>query len=292
MDNLYIAKQIKNITLDEAIDDFIKLQNIDLEETSLLSRVGLKFIDYYTFVERLDTVGNKGISFFTFIEDWNDHYRHYPCLKRLYNILFLKHPSNFYKCAKEIYQVYFSSINAFRPIVCMQIYDVYKPKNVLNVCSGWGGFLTAAAAMNIPKITAIDNNPNLLQPYTDMITTLDKFSASDITFINSNALTFDFSNNSFDMIILSPPYYNKEIYGHMPAPYNTKHEWNESFYKPLFTKLWKYLQPDGRLVINVPLEIYKSCLIPLFGLSNEKFLLPKHERKKPYQEYIYVWKKT
>jgi hypothetical protein len=29
MDNLYIAKQIKNITLDEAIDDFIKLQNIN-----------------------------------------------------------------------------------------------------------------------------------------------------------------------------------------------------------------------------------------------------------------------
>jgi len=293
MRNHDIAKQIKNITFDEACDDFIKLQNINLQETSLLSRVGLKFINYYTFVERLDTTGgNKGISFFNFVEDWNEIYCHYPFLKRMYNNLCLKHPTNFYKCMNEIFHVYFSSINSFRPIVAMQIYDVYKPKNVLNVCSGWGAFLTAAAAMNIPKITAIDNNPNLLQPYTDMIRTLDKYSASDITFINNNALTFDFSNNSFDMIILCPPYYNKEIYGHMPAPYNTKHEWNESFYKPLFTKLWKYLETDGRLIVNVPMEIYKSCLIPLFGLSNEKFLLPKHERKKPYQEYIYVWKKT
>ena len=80
--NNYIAKQIKNITFDEHIDDFIKLQNINLEETTLLSRVGLKFIDYYTFVERLDTVGNKGISFYTFVEDWDEHYRHWPCLKR------------------------------------------------------------------------------------------------------------------------------------------------------------------------------------------------------------------
>ena len=90
MNNLYIAKQIKNITLDEAIDDFIKLQNIDLEETSLLSRVGLKFINYYTFIERLSTTGNnKGISFFNFVEDWNDIYRHWPFLKRLYNKQFM-----------------------------------------------------------------------------------------------------------------------------------------------------------------------------------------------------------
>ena len=50
MNNKQIAKQLKNISLEEAIDDFIKLQNIDLEETSSLSRVGLKFIDYYFYV--------------------------------------------------------------------------------------------------------------------------------------------------------------------------------------------------------------------------------------------------
>ena len=67
--------------------------------------------------------------------------------------------------------------------------------------------------MNIPKITAIDNNPYLLEPYTDMIKELNKYSCSEINFINDNALTVDISNIYYDMVICSPPYYNIEIYG-------------------------------------------------------------------------------
>ena len=98
-----IAKELKNIPLEDAIDDFIRLQKIDLEKTSSLSRVGLKFIDFYFYVERLKTVGNKGISFFTFLEDW-DKYRKWPCIKRLYENLRYKYPTNFYKIAKQIYR--------------------------------------------------------------------------------------------------------------------------------------------------------------------------------------------
>ena len=104
MNNEQIAKQLKNITLEDAIDDFIRLQNIDLEETSSLSRAGLKFIDYYFYVERLSTVGNKGISFFTFLEDW-ELYRKWPCIERLYENLRSKYPTNFYKVAKQIFQL-------------------------------------------------------------------------------------------------------------------------------------------------------------------------------------------
>ena len=268
MNNEQIAKVLKNITLEDAENDFIKLQNIYLEETSSLSRVGLKFIDYYFYVERLNTVGNKGISFFTFLEDW-EIYKRWPCIERLYENLRLKYPTNFYKISKQIFQLYFGSVNAFRPIVAMKIFDRYKPTNVLNVCSGWGGFVVGAAAMGMQNITAIDNNPNLLKPYTEMIRTLDKYSSTKIEFINNNVLTYNFSNNFYDMIISSPPYYNIEIYGHLPTPYDTKHEWNESFYKPLFTKLWGLLEPEGKLIINVPVEVYVNCLLPLFGDSNE-----------------------
>ena len=116
-----IAKELKNISLEEAENDFIRLQCIGLDETSSLSRIGLKFIDYFTFVERLSTVGNKGISFFTFLEDW-EKYRKWACINRLYESLRSKYPTNFYKVAKQIYQLYFGSINAFRPLVAMKIY--------------------------------------------------------------------------------------------------------------------------------------------------------------------------
>ena len=286
-----IAKNIKNISLNGAIDDFIRLQKIDLEQTSSLSRTGLKFLDYYMHVERLNTVGSKGISFFTFLEDFEIYRSRWPSINRLYDQLRHKHPTNFHKCAKEIFQLYFSTINAFRPIVAMKIYDRYKPKNILNVCSGWGGFLVGAAALNIPKITAIDNNPNLFRPYTDMINELNKYSSSQINFINNNALILDLSNNQYDMVICSPPYYNKEIYGYLPAPYDTKHEWNKSFYKPLFTGIYELLENNGIMVINVPIEIYDNVLVPLFGDANEHILLPKYSKKNKYKEYIYVWMK-
>jgi tRNA1(Val) A37 N6-methylase TrmN6 len=173
----------------------------------------------------------------------------------------------------------------------MNLYDRYKPKNVLNVCSGWSGFVIGASAMNIPKITAIDNNKNLFLPYSDMIRELNKYSSSDIKFINGNALTVDISDIHYDMVICSPPYYNKEIYAHLPAPYDTKHQWEQSFYIPLFKRVWEHLEVDGRMVINVPIEIYDKCLVPLFGEADDKILLPKYRRNNKYQEFIYVYNK-
>ena len=286
-----IAKKIKNISLDDAVDDFIRLQNIDLQETSQLSRIGLKFLDYYFYVERLSTVGNKGISFFTFLEDFELHRQRSEYIYRLYEMKKHKYPTNFTKCVKQIFDLYFGSINLFRPIVAMNVYERYKPKNVLNVCSGWGGFLVGGCAMNIPKITAIDNNKNLFLPYTDMIQELNKYSSSDIKFICGNALTVDISKIGYDMIICSPPYYNKEIYAHLPAPYDTKKEWEESFYKPLFKRVWEHLEVNGKMVINVPIEIYDKSLVPLFGQADEKLLLPKYNKKNNYKEFLYVYHK-
>jgi hypothetical protein len=93
------------------------------------------------------------------------------------------------------------------------------------------------------------------------------------------------------MVISSPPYYNKEIYGYLPAPYDTKKEWNESFYKPLFRGMHELLEVNGKLVINVPQEIYDACLVPLFGEAHELILLPRYQRNNKYKEYIYIWKK-
>ena len=45
------------------------------------------------------------------------------------------------------------------------------------------------------------------------------------------------------------------------------------------------------MVVNVPIEIYDSCLVPLFGEANELILLPKYKRNNKYKEYIYVWMK-
>ena len=56
-EKINIARNIKNITLEEAVKDFQKLQKIDLENTTSLARTGLKWVDFYTYPIRLDTVG-------------------------------------------------------------------------------------------------------------------------------------------------------------------------------------------------------------------------------------------
>jgi len=287
-----IAKCLKNVSFDnaiddDAIDDFIRLQNIDLEETSSLSRIGLKFMDFYTYIERLNTVGSKGISFYTFLNDFQEYYNNWPCIKRLYDKLQFKHSCNV-KCAKEIFQLYFGSINAFRPVVAMKIYDRFKPTSILNVCSGWGGFLVGACAMNIPKITTIDSNFELDIPYQDMKTALSKYSCTEIDCIFNDALNVDFSKISYDMAICSPPYYNTEIYSFMHS-YNYKFAWNILFYRPLFTKLCDHLEPGGTMVFNIPIEIYVNVLMPLLGDANEKILLSKYGRNNSYKEYNYVY---
>ena len=61
-------------------------------------------------------------------------------------------------------------------------------------------------------------------------------------------------------------------FAHLPAPYDTKHQWSESFYKPLFKRVWEHLEVNGKMVINVPIEIYDKCLVPLFGEPNASSL--------------------
>ena len=55
--------------------------------------------------------------------------------------------------------------------------------------------------------------------------------------------------------------------------------------------VWEHLDMDGRMVINVPIEIYDKCLVPLFGEPTDKILLPKYNRNNKYQEFIYVYHK-
>ena len=282
-----ILKQIKNISYEDAINDFIRLQNIDLYKTSPLSLIGLNFIDYFFFEERLNTIGKKGISFYTFLENFNDYIKK-PYVKKIFDFEYNR-SQNIYKSIKRTFQLCYGSINAFRPIVAMDIYEKYKPKSILNLCSGWGGFIVGACALNISEITAIDNNKNLLKPYKNMIKTLKQLSSTKITFINKNVLDVNLTKK-YDMIISSPPYYNTEIYGNV-KPYKTKKEWEELFYKPMFQKFWKNLDLNGNMVINVPKEIYEKCLVPLFGESKDKILLPKYKRNNKYEEFIYVYEK-
>ena len=55
-----LTKKIKNITQEEAIQDFEHLKRMDLKTITNETRIGNKFVDFFTFRQRLETIGVKG----------------------------------------------------------------------------------------------------------------------------------------------------------------------------------------------------------------------------------------
>jgi tRNA1(Val) A37 N6-methylase TrmN6 len=213
---------------------------------------------------------------------------------------------NEYKVYKEVYNICVSAINVFRPLMAMEIYTRFKPKTVLDFTCGWGGRLLGACVLDVPKYIGIDSNVNLKQPYQEMtqFLILQPGLKTEIEMYFEDALQFDYSKIKYDMVFTSPPYYDLEVYSHQPVlgkeqekekgkekkkKDSLKHWMNEHFYKPLFQKTYKFLEPGGVYALNVNQEIYESVCVPLWGEAQEKIPLKKSQRQNQYGEFIYIF---
>ena len=63
-----ITKKIKNIDEEEAIKDYENLKKVNLKLVTNETRIGNKFVDHFTFSERLETVSKKGMTYFDIIK--------------------------------------------------------------------------------------------------------------------------------------------------------------------------------------------------------------------------------
>jgi hypothetical protein len=199
---------------------------------------------------------------------------------------------------KYIFNLYFSSITIFRPVMAMEVYCRFPCRfAVLDPTMGWGGRLVGACALDLPKYIGVDANQNLDPLYRKMCAFLQPRSKTNIKLFFQDALTVDYSSLKYDVVFTSPPYYNIELYRKnrdskdIEVQKQSKEEWNETFYKPLFEKTWSAMQSPGYYVLNVPQEVYESSCVPILGKSWKKIELKKQKRSNGYSEYIYVWRK-
>ena len=292
-----IAKKLKPITEEIAVKDYKDLED-EPSIPPMTSNKGNKFVDYFTFVERLNTQGKRGINFYDFWEK-RDEFSKKNYFQSLFN--FNKDHKDYETNIYDIFRLYFGSVNVFKPVIAMEIYNKYKPNSVLDLTMGWGGRLVGATIMDVPNYTGIDLNKKLEQPYKKMLKTIKKIGTkTKVKLMFKDALKVDYSKLDYDMVFTSPPYYNVETYSGTNKM--TKEEWNNNFYRPLFTKSWNHLKVGGHYILNVPTSVYEEVLIPLLGKAdtliplrlsarkNKKYISDKGERE--YKEYIYVWKKT
>jgi hypothetical protein len=292
----YIANQIKNISIQNVEEEMNQLIQIghSAHTISPRSRIGNNVVDYFTFLQRLETKGKYDTSFFEFIENIEEFKEkkfiqtmltYYKDVKNKNNT------KNEYIVLKEVYNICISAINIMRPLNCMEMYTKYNAKRVLNFCAGWGGSTVAAAALNLEAFYGIEINTDLFNPYVDMVSYLNTKCATVFDVKFSDAVTFNYEGLIYDTVFSSPPYYFIEKYANS-LKYNSKKDMDEQFYKPLFTKTYNGLQKGGHYIINVCTEVYDKVLKELLGEAFEIFPLKKSSRQNDYTEMVYVWKKN
>jgi 16S rRNA G966 N2-methylase RsmD len=286
-----IAKKLKNITEEEAVKDYEHLKQIDLKKVTNETRIGNKFVDYFTFPQRLETVSKKGMNYFDFLQDTEYHKKEY--IKRL---LDYQKGDDKQVALYRVFKLHCGSIGLFKPLNAMEVFHRFKPHSVLDFCMGWGGRLVGACALDVPNYIGIELNKNLKEPYLKMTKLLNQQGTkTKIKLMFKDALKVDYSKLNYDMVLTSPPYYNVEIYEGTTV--RTEEEWDQEFYIPLFTKTYKHLKKGGHYALNVSQKIYENVCLDLFGPADIKMHLKKKSRpknkltKKDYGEYIYLWTK-
>lgn len=290
-----IAKKIKNITMEDVEKEMNELIKIGKNAHTIgpRSRIGNNIVDYFTFLQRLETKGKYNVSFFEFLFNIDEFKKKKFIQTMLIYYKDVKNKNNTkneYIVLKEVYNICISAINIMRPLNCMEIYNKYNAKRVLNFCAGWGGSTVAAAALNLDAFYGIEINSDLKISYDNLVSYLKTKSATQMDIFMCDAVNFDYSAIKYDTVFASPPYYFIEKYANS-VKYESKSDMDKNFYKPLFTKTYNSLQNGGYYIINICKEVYDKVLKDLLGEAHEIFQLKKSKRQNDYTEMVYVWKK-
>jgi len=295
-----LAKRLRPITKEEARHSYQTLK--ETEGDPALRRVGLDALDYFFLGHRLKTKTRRHLSFADAMKEPERvaqltelvlHYKKKPLAE--YN------DEHLLKAQYQVFQLYYGTVNQFRPLVAKWVYARLKPKvGILDFSMGWGGRLMAAMSMGIPYI-GCDANTKLQPAYEQMIQTLEP--TADATLFFQPAETMNFQRHRYDLVFTSPPYFMVEQYEKMPA-YASKQDFLERFFLPVVHKAWTHLLPGGHLALNMPSEM-KDAVQPMLPPLSHRWPLPLSNRHpvnavkkaplgsedKKRQEWIYVWKK-
>lgn len=299
-----VSKRLRDITKEEAIQSFTKLKSLSCKDISPHSRIGLPCLDYFFLKHRIKAKTKRHISFF-------ESLKNKELLKYINTKIEQIKSVNKSELSQDellrqrysVFQLYYGTINQFRPTEAKRIYCSLNPTvGVLDFSAGWGGRCLGAMAYGIPYM-GIDANKNMKKSYEDMIRMVNP--EKEVTMIFQPSETVDFSKFKYDLVFTSPPYFTLEEYEKMPD-YGSKEGFLEKFFRPVVLNAWKYLSSSGHMALNMPKEMYDSVKGILPPIS-KKMLLSIANRHptdavegrtigdkdaNARSEIIYIWKKS
>lgn len=279
------------LTPEKALKEFMFLRNYDYNRKMNMTFKGNHasnfFFQYYRFNTKFKTRKNSAIA------AWDNPQEQKKIIERS-----MKFRPNLSLGSRlrSVFQLYYAPILQFKPIVASYIYKKFKPTVVLDFSAGWGDRLLAAMVNNIDYI-GIDTNKELKKPYKEMIKFFKPHTKSKVIMKFKKAENVDYTKLTYDFVLTSPPYYDKESYHHMPK-YKNYEDWVEKFLLFTIKKVFASLKKNGYCGLHLPKVLYDE-VVKLLGKCDEKILYPKQrknsgyhtDRKANYLEYIYFWKK-
>lgn len=285
-----------DMTLNDAKESYTVLKTRKCDNPHL-SRIGLLALDYFFLDYRIRTKTKKGISFYEALHNKEKNEHLLELIKRWkkktpdeYNT-----PLKLLRVKYQVFQLYYGTINQFRPTFARWIYCMLKPTvGILDFSAGWGGRCLAAMSLGIPYI-GVDANTQLRIPYEKMITTYEP--AANVKMLFKPAESVDFSQFKYDLVFTSPPYFTIERYEGMPE-YKGDEGFIREFFRPVVSNAWKYLQIGGKMALNMPHDMYMSIRDILPKVSKRISMPIKDrnparasisKRRPKAHELIYVW---
>ena len=153
-----------------------------------------------------------------------------------------------------------SGVYNFRPSAAKVLVDRYcRPGGtVFDPCAGYGGRLFGAVLSDArPRYLACEPQSETFTRLHDLRDWVDTYlpgSAARVVLHNVPAEDF-FLGMEVDMVLTSPPYWKREVYGIEPTQsgirYPTYTGWLEGFWKPVLEKSVRALRDGGWVVLNV-----------------------------------------
>lgn len=301
--SMEISKRLRPILKEEALKSFEDLKGLECGDIGKYARAGLDCLDYFFLRHRVKAKTKRHISFADSLKDEELVAYINQKIEKIKKVsLSDLNSDQLLRQRYSVFQLYYGTINQFRPSEAMRIYCTLKPRvGVLDFSAGWGGRCLGAMAYGIPYV-GIDANKNMEKSYNDMIALVKP--EKDVKMIFKPSESVDFSKFKYDLIFTSPPYFMLEEYEKMPM-YGSKEAFIELFFRPVVESAWKNLRSPGHMALNMPKAMYDSVkeYLPKLWKRLQLPISNRHPKdavsgstigsgdSKARTEGIYVWKK-
>jgi len=243
-----LLKKYNNITETDSLNDWRKLKKwkTDKDIISAQTQRGLKVVKMLM-THFYEVENHKGLSIKNL---WNKKY-----IEKALRVNRKTHSTPYF--TEIVRQVGFtagtSKTTIYRPTLTKRIVEVFGAKSVLDVCVGWGGRMLGTIAVEGVSYTGIEPGT---KTYEGLVKMRDLLELENVTLYNSKAedQLADIPDNSFDLALTSPPYYNLEIYTYEDTQsyhYGSYSDWVDKFLKPVVYGVTEKVKDDGTICWSV-----------------------------------------